>query len=81
MVIFFRRAFQNYPSCLRCASHKNIQDYRRHIHCDYGRMFEGIKVLANERRVNMYLGEGNTLESVERDIGMLFFLYFPNSSV
>jgi hypothetical protein len=65
MAIFFRRAFQNYPSCLRRASHENIQDYRRCIHRNYGWMFEGIKVLANERRVDMYSGEGNTLKSVE----------------
>jgi hypothetical protein len=65
MVIFFCQAFQNYPSCLRCASHENVQDYHMHILHDYGQMFEGIEVLANERRADMYSGEGNTLESVE----------------
>jgi hypothetical protein len=65
MAIFFCRTFQNYPLCLQHASHKNIQDYRRRIHRDYGRMFEGIEVLANERRVDMYSGDGHTLESVE----------------
>jgi hypothetical protein len=80
MAIFFHQAFQNYPLCLQRALHENIQDYRRRIHRNYGRMFEGIEVLANERRVDLYSGEGNTLESVERDISMLSFFYPSNSS-
>jgi hypothetical protein len=80
LAIFFRRAFQNYPSCLRHASHETLQDYRRRILRDYSRMFEGIEIIANERRVDMYSGDGHTLESIERDVGMLFFLYSFNLS-
>jgi hypothetical protein len=78
LAIFFRRAFPNYPSCLRRASHETLQGYRGRILRDYSRMFEGFEVLANERRVDLYSGDGNTLESVEWDIGEFVFLIYLN---
>jgi hypothetical protein len=76
MAIFFRRAFQNYPSYLRRAAYETTQGYRGRILRDYSRMFEGFEVLANERRVNLYSGDVNTLESVEREIGEFVFLIY-----
>jgi hypothetical protein len=76
LAIFFRRAFQNHPSCLCMAPHETIREYRGCILRGYSRMFEGFEIIANERRVDLYSGEGNTLESVEREIGEFILLIY-----
>jgi hypothetical protein len=41
-------------------------------------MFEGIEVIANERRVDLYSGDDCTLEGVEREIGDLCSWFILN---
>jgi hypothetical protein len=73
--VLFQQNFCNYPTCLCRASHETTDGYRRRIFCDYSRMFESVDFLEGDRRVHLYSGDDHSLEDVECDLGVLFFLF------